>query len=105
MILKSLPEILGHLERGDFAKDTVTAITDVLTALHELDGGNGSVTLKLKFKAKGAMTSIVTSIDTSIPKRERKTSTAFITASGQLSLQHPDQVDMFAGTRREAIDA
>jgi hypothetical protein len=104
MILKTLDEIIGHMERGDFAKDAAVAFQEVLTALHEQDGGSGAVTLKFKFKAKGEMTSIVTSIDTTIPKRERKTSTAFITGDGRLSLQHPDQVDMFAG-RRDSIDA
>lgn len=105
MILKTLDEIIGHMERGEFAKDAAEAFREVLTALHEQDGGSGSVTLKFKFEAKGEMTSISTQIDTTIPKRERKTSNAFITADGRLSLRHPDQIDMFAGSRRDVIDA
>jgi hypothetical protein len=105
MILNTIDEIMGHMERGDFGKDAVVAFREVLTALHEQDGGAGAVTLKFKFKGKGQMVSIATSIDTTIPKRERKTSTAFITADGRLSLQHPDQVDMFADRRRSAVDA
>ncbi len=103
MILTTLDEIMGHMERGDFAKDAAVAFQDVLAALHEQDGGSGSVTLKFKMSAKGEMVSIKTTIDTTIPKRERKTSNAFITADGRLSLQHPDQVDMFADKRRDAI--
>jgi hypothetical protein len=105
MILKTFDEIIGHMERGDFAKDAASAFQEVLQALHEQEGGNGSVTLKFKMSAKADMVTIATTIDTSIPKRARKTSNAFITSDGRLSLQHPAQVDMFASRDRSAVDA
>lgn len=104
MILNSTDEIMGALERGELSKDLSTEFQKVLAALVENDGGNGSITLKLKIQAKGEMVSIKAKLDSTTPQRERRTSTFFVTGDGRLSLQHPAQVDMFAGRRREAED-
>lgn len=104
MILKSTEEIIGALERGDFAKDFNAEFHKLLQALAELDAGSGSVSLKLKVTSKGEMVSIKSTIDTTLPKKERRSSNFFITGDGRLSLQHPDQVDMGFDRRRDAID-
>lgn len=105
MILQTTDEILGHLERGDLAKDFAAAVREVCTALTEVEAGKGQVSLKLNFSTKGEMVSIKADLSTSLPKRERKTSSAFITADGKLSLQHPNQIEMFSERKRSAADA
>lgn len=90
MILKSTEEIIGALESGDFSKDFNAAFHEVLKALAEVDAGSGSVSLKLKVQSKGEMVTIRSTIDTTLPKKERRSSNFFITGDGRLSLQHPD---------------
>ncbi|GAN49212.1 hypothetical protein ME121_3237 [Methylobacterium sp. ME121] len=106
MILSTTDEILGALERGDLSKDLAQSIRNVLQALVDADGGKGGVTLKLKITAKGEMVSFKADIVEQLPPKERRTSTFFVTGDGRLSLQHPDQVEMFRSgdRRRDATD-
>jgi len=104
MILRTTDEIFGALEKGDLSKDFATKVQEVLQALVDADGGNASVTLKLKFSSKGEMVTIKSKLDAVLPTQERRTSNFFVTSSGQLSLQHPNQIDIFAERRRDAAD-
>ncbi|MHC2087209.1 hypothetical protein [Methylobacterium sp. CM6244] len=106
MILNTTDEIIGALERGDLSKDFNVAIRNVLQALHDADGGTGGVDLKLKISAKGEMVTIKASIVEKLPPKDRRSSSFFVTGDGRLSLQHPDQVDMFppGDRRRDAVD-
>lgn len=104
MILKSTEEIIGSLERGDLSKDFNSGVHEVLQKLAEQDGGSGTVTLKLKIQSKGEMVTIKSTVDTTLPKKERRTSNFFLTGDGRLSMQHPDQVDMGFDRRRDASD-
>ena len=105
MILKNTPDILGSLERGALSKDFATAMQEVLHALEHLQKGKGSITLKLNFNADNGVVQIASTIATSIPKAPRKTSNYFITDDGYLSMQHPDQVDIFTSLSRSHEDA
>lgn len=100
MILNTTDEIIGALEKGDLSKDFNAAIRNVLQALHDADGGTGGVTLKLKITAKGEMVTIKAGIEEKLPPKDRRSSSFFITGDGRLSLQHPDQVDMFKAPER-----
>lgn len=105
MILKSNEEILGSLEKGDLSKDFNAGIHDVLRELASLDSGSGGVTLKLKFQNKGEMVIVKSTVEVTLPKKERRTSNYFLTGDGRLSLQHPGQIDIFEGRRRDTADA
>ena len=102
MILKSAEEILGAMERGDLAKDFATAVNTVLAALAELGEGKGKVTLSLEFACKDEFVQVKGDIVEKLPKRKRKTSNFFMAGDGRLSLQHPNQVEMFGGGRPRA---
>lgn len=102
MILSTTDEIIGALERGDLSKDFSQAIRNVLAALVDQDGGKGGVALKLKISAKGEMVSIKADIVETLPPKERRSSNFFVTGDGRLSLQHPDQVEMFAERPRRS---
>ena len=102
MILETTDEILGQLERGELARDFATSVQEVLQAIADLGGGKGSVSLKLTFDSKGEMVMISSKLESSIPKKPRKTSNFFVTGDGRLSLQHPAQIDIFS--RRTAVE-
>ena len=104
MILKTTDEILGHLERGDLAKDYAAEIHTVLEALSHVDDGSGSVTLKIKFAVKGEMVSAKAEITSTVPKKPRRSTSLFLTGDGRLSLQHPQQIPMFGESRSRRAD-
>ena len=103
MILKSTEEIIGSLERGQFAQDFNAEFHKVLQAVADQDSGTGTVTLKLKITGKDDLVSIASSITTKLPEKPRRTTNLFLTGDGRLSTQHPDQVNMDF-RRRDAID-
>jgi len=94
MILKTTDEIIGALERGDLSRDFADAIHKCCEALEAAEEGAATVTLKLKFKAKNEVVSIRSNVTTSLPEKKRRETTLFL-ASGHLSQQHPDQIDIF----------
>jgi hypothetical protein len=108
MILKTAEEILGAMERGDLAKDFAIAVHNVLGALAEAEEGKAKVVLTLNFAAKDEFVQIKGEITEKVPAKKRKTSNFFMTGDGRLSLQHPNQVDMFNGDgprRRADVDS
>lgn len=106
MILKSWEEILGAFEKGNLAKDFAAEINKVGDALSHLDSGSATVTLKLKFSAKNEMVSVKATLESALPKTERRTSNFFLTSKGELSLVHPDQVTLdFERARKTSVDA
>lgn len=108
MILSTTDEIMGALERGELSRDFQAAFQRVLQALTDQGDAKGGVTLKLKIATKSEMVSIKAEIVEQVPAKTRRTSNFFVTHDGQLSLQHPDQVEMFNGgaprRSREAQD-
>jgi len=104
MILRTADEILGHLENGNLAKDFALGVHEVLEVLSGLDDGSGSVTMKLTFDAKGDMVTVKAKLDVKPPIKARRSTNMFLTRSGELSLQHPQQIEMFNGRRRESAD-
>ena len=106
MILRSLDEILGALERGQLTSDVNEAVREVGRALHAHESdASGSVTLKLVFKSKSEMVTVEAHIDTKMPKSKRRSTSFFLTGDGQLSLNHPQHITLFERSdRRTAVD-
>jgi hypothetical protein len=104
MKLTTTDEIIGALERGDLAKECAAKHEEVLQALVD-QGGNASLTVKLKFSAKAGSVTIKASVETTLSKKERRSSFFFLTDDGRLSLQHPDQPPLPFDRRCDAIEA
>lgn len=97
--LVNATDIIGRLENGDLAHDLSGEIRAVIQALQEAAGdkhvAKGSVTLTLKFEQQGIKTEIDAEISSKTPKKTRPRSFFFTTEDGALSLEHPNQHDMF----------
>lgn len=95
-------EIIGMIERGDLNADLSKVICDVLTQLQDQASEKrkvkGEVKLTLKFEVQGKSVEIEPTIDFKVPKPVRAKSIYFVT-EGALSLDHPNQEDMFRGPR------
>lgn len=96
MILNSTDDIMAALERGELSRDFTDAVGKVCEALESAEEGAASITIKLKFKSKNEVVSIRSSITTSLPEKKRRETMLFL-SDGHLSLQHPDQIDIFSG--------
>ncbi len=109
MILKSTDEFLGFLEKGRVSHDFMAAIREVTRHLSDIGEGKGRVKLTVSFDCKGPILTIASDISTTVPKKKRRASAAFLTDQGEISLEHPDQVPLplgedrgFARMRRDA---
>lgn len=104
-LIRSPDVLLGTLERGQLVQDFQTAINEVMTklaVLGERGKAKGSVTLKLDFTVEDSITEIKAKIDKKTPEGDRAKTVLFVTPDGQLSTDHPKQIDMFAGPRDAA---
>lgn len=104
--IRDAQTILGMLEGGEVAGDFSTEITDTLRemrdSVHGLRKGTakGEVTLKLKFLVDaGGATTVDVDITSKRPKKRRGMSNFWTLSDGSLSIEHPQQHDMFAGPR------
>jgi hypothetical protein len=111
MILKTTDEILGFLEKGHLSRDFAARVKELCGELVDMGEGSGTVTLKLTFSAKSDMVDIKSKLSSTLPEKKRKSSTAWITPDGEISLQHPDQAPLPlrdenspSRIRRDAVD-
>lgn len=91
--------MIGSLERGDFAADLSAEIRKILPELQEIAGdrgrATGTVALTFKFSVKGETVEIEADLSSKTPKKQRASSTFFLTKNGELSDEHPRQNEMF----------
>lgn len=101
--IRDATTILGMLERGDAAASLSDEISSTLIACQDAAGAKGTakgeVVVKLKFSVQGASVEIEADISSKRPKMKRPRSFLFLTPSGELSLEHPQQISMFDGPR------
>jgi hypothetical protein len=106
--LRQAIDIIGMLERGDLNADLSSEIQATIRRLQDLAPPQGkikgSVSLKLAFTVEGQTVSIEAAIDSSVPKRSRSSSYYFLTADGEISVEHPQQANLLDGLREVRRD-
>ncbi len=104
-IIRDGQALIGMLEGGELNQEMSTKLTETLGELGAMSDDNpkvvhkGNLTLKLDFAVANGMVTINADITTKTPKRARKSSVYWVTESGSLSTEHPQQHDMFSGPR------
>jgi len=104
-IIPNSQALIGMLEGGELNVDLTQKLDETLAELGTLSDDNpkvahkGSLTLKLDFSVANGMVTINADIATKTPKRTRRSTAYWITDSGKLSTEHPQQHDMFSGPR------
>lgn len=97
--IKDAMTILGILERGALGPALTTEIEQVVTHLNNIaaDRGKakGSLSLKLEFNVENGAVRVRSEFATKLPKLARPESLFFVTPSGGLSLEHPQQINLF----------
>ncbi|PLW79097.1 hypothetical protein [Cohaesibacter celericrescens] len=103
-ILRQFSQVLQSISDGDFHQDCSDELERVRSTLveHMLDFGgepSGTLTIKLKLKVEKGILSIRPSLDATVPKKPRSTSTLWMTEKGLTPL-NPKQMEMFNGKPR-----
>ena len=96
-VLRTFREMLGLLSRGDFSRKLDDEMELAIQALENMpgDSGKAEMTIKVVFKYELGRVDIDASYKTKLPETARFMKTPFWTIDGQLSVEHPNQIDMF----------
>jgi len=103
--LRDASVILGTLENGEMIAALGAAITDSLKKLNEHAGNRpkskakGKVTLTIEMEVEQGGVNITGDIVAKLPKMPRGSTYFWVLPDGALSLEHPQQIDMFSGPR------
>lgn len=104
-LIRDSQTLIGMLEGGELDKalsDKLKATLAELNAMSHDDpkrAFKGDVTLKLALSVAGGTVTINANITNKVPNLPRRSSIYWVTDSGALSTEHPQQNDMFAGPR------
>jgi hypothetical protein len=99
--IRKFDEMLGLLSRGKFAEKCDEALTHAIETLEQLPGekGKATITLKIELAYQNGRLDINPDVKSKLPEGDKFSATPFWTYEGGLSVQHPSQIDMFAGPR------
>lgn len=114
-ILRRLTDTLGLLNRGRFSEkcdEHLAAALETLKALPS-EKGSAAITITIKLAYESGRIDIVPEVKSKLPEEKAFAANAFWECEGGLSVQHPSQMDLYAGPedaenrmrRREAAEA
>lgn len=100
-LIRSLTDMLGMLSRGRFAEKCDEHLNTALETLKAIPSEKGSATLTitLTLNYESGRIDIKPAIKSKLPEEKAFSGTPFWEHEGALSVQHPSQMDMFAGPR------
>ena len=105
MKIRDATHLIGLLERGDLAAALNEKLREVVVACQDAAGPKrevkGKLTLELNVAVEGQKIAIEADIKTKVPKTQRPRSFYFVTATGDIDTDHPQQIDMFPRDARE----
>lgn len=102
--IRSVTETLGMINRGRFAERLDEELGKCISALENLpeEKGSAEITIILKLNYQSGRLDIRPDVKGRLPKEKAFSDTPFWIVDGALSVQHPSQIDMFAGPRDAA---
>ena len=103
-MLRSFREMLGLVSRGDYSRHCDKLMTEALEALEACpaDKCKAELTLKITFEYELGRIDIKAEAKSKLPETVKFMKTPFWVVDGQLSVEHPNQIDMFPAPRAAA---
>jgi len=100
-VIRRFVGMLELLNRGRFIEKCDEHLQEAIRALDALPNEKGSVTMTvgITLTYESGRLEIKPSIKSKLPEEKAFSGTPFWTHDGALSVQHPSQIDMFAGPR------
>ncbi|MEW5422676.1 hypothetical protein [Amorphus sp. 3PC139-8] len=99
--IRDAQTIIGSLERGELAATLSEEISGTLAEMKDRSDQapkekvKGEITLKLKLSMEMGAVTITADVASKRPKAPRGSSFFWVTDSGELTTEHPQQHDMF----------
>ena len=96
-VMRNFREMLGLLSRGDFTRKCDEEMEKIVQALEEMpsDKGKATLTLTIDFNYELGRVDIDPKIKIKLPETAKFMKTPFWTHDGALTLEHPNQINMF----------
>ncbi|RUM97895.1 hypothetical protein EET67_09760 [Pseudaminobacter arsenicus] len=96
-VLRTFREMLGLLSRGDFSNHCDKLLTEAIDALEECpaDKCKAEITVKITLDYELGRVDIKAEAKSKLPETVKFMKTPFWTIDGMLSVEHPNQIDMF----------
>ena len=96
-VMRNFREMLGLLSRGDFTRKCDEEMEKIVQALEEMPGdkGKATLTLTIDFNYELGRVDIDPKIKIKLPETAKFMKTPFWTHEGALTLEHPNQINMF----------
>lgn len=106
-VLRSFREMLGLLSRGDFSRHLDDKLTEAIVALEECpaDKCKAEITVKITLEYELGRIDVKAEAKSKLPETAKFMKTPFWALDGLLSVEHPNQIDMFPARRVEPDDA
>ncbi|MHB2265014.1 hypothetical protein [Aliihoeflea sp. PC F10.4] len=97
-MLRTFREMIGLVSRGDFSRHLDEKMEEALVALESCpaDKCKAEITVKVVLEYELGRIDIKPEVKTKLPETAKFMKTPFWVIDGQLSVQHPNQIDMFA---------
>lgn len=106
-VLRSFREMVGLLSRGDFSRHCDQLLGEAIEALEAspADKCKAEITVKITLEFELGRIDIKADAKSKLPDTVKFMKTPFWAMDGQLSVEHPNQIDMFpARATRERPD-
>lgn len=96
-VLRSFREMLGLLSRGEFSRRLDQELTNAVEALESMpaDKGKAVITVAITLNYELGRIDIDPGFKVKLPDTARFMKTPFWAIDGALSVEHPNQIDMF----------
>lgn len=96
-MLRSFTQMVGLLSRGDFGRHLDKQMAEAIEALETCpaDKCKAEITVKITFDYELGRIDVKGESKTKLPETARFMKTPFWAIDGQLSVEHPNQIDMF----------
>jgi hypothetical protein len=103
-VLRTFREMIGLVSRGDFSRHLDEKLSEALEALEQCpaDKCKAEITVKVTLDYELGRIDIKPEVKVKLPDTAKFVKTPFWVVDGHLSVEHPNQIDMFPPRRREA---
>jgi hypothetical protein len=99
--IRNFDQLIGLLNRGRFAEKCDEELERVMAALKEMpkEKGKAKITVEITVACDSGRIDVTPVVKSKLPETGTFSATPFWEADGALSVEHPNQKDMFAGPR------
>jgi len=96
-VMRTFREMIGLLSRGDFSSHLDEKLNEAVAALEECpaDKCRAEITVKITLDYELGRIDVKAEAKSKLPDTAKFMKTPFWAIDGQLSLEHPNQIDMF----------